>query len=159
MENCRAFFEGDSSIYIPHVYREYSSKRICVMEYIRGVKASDVQGIKAFGLHPPEVAKLIVKAFSDMMFQSPFMHVDPHPGNMLVRCIPDSSKPQLVLLDHGMYNYVEEGFLPFIQELWLGMVSQKTQYVEELCKPYGMEKYAQLLSLSMTGRSMNAYNK
>ena len=129
------------------------------MEFIHGAKASDVKAIRAMQLRPSDVAALVVTAFSDMMFQSPFLHVDPHPGNLLVRPIPGTSNPQLVLLDHGMYNYVDERFTSFLQELWLGMVSQDAKRVGELCRPYGMEKYAQLLSLSMTVRSMNAYNK
>ena len=159
METCREFFKSNKSIYAPKVFHEYSSKRICTMEFIRGVKASDIRGIENMNLDPPEVANLIVTAFSEMIFQSSFLHVDPHPGNLLVRRMPDSNKPQLVLSDHGMYKYVDVGFTTFMQELWLGMVSQDTARVEILCRPYGLEKYAQLLSLAMTGRSMNANNK
>ena len=159
IENCRSFFKDNPSIYAPKVYHEYSSKRICMMEYIEGVKASDIHGILQLNIKPSDVANLVVSAFSDMMFRASFLHVDPHAGNLLVRKQPHSSQPQLVLLDHGMYNYVDPGFTTFLQELWLGMVSQDIHRVEELCKPYGMENYAQLLSLAMTGRSLSANNK
>lgn len=159
IENCRSFFSKNPQIYAPAVYHTYSSKRICMMEFIHGAKVSDVKSIRAMGIHPTDVAKLIVQAFSDMIFQAPFMHVDPHAGNLLVRIQPGGSQPQLVMLDHGMYTYVDKDFTTFVQELWLGMVSQDTAHVKELCKPYGLDKYAQLLALSMTGRSLSSHNK
>ena len=169
MQACRSFFKSNPSIYVPRLYKEYSSKRVCTMEFIHGIKVTDVQQLQEHHIHPPDVARLIVKAFSDMIFQASFLHVDPHAGNLFARMVDSEGKTlpptrkrgtlQLVLLDHGMYNYVDNSFLTFVQELWLGMVSQNTAYVEELCRPYGMEKYAQLLSLSLTGRSMHSNNK
>ena len=93
-----------------------------------------------------------------MMFQTNFLHVDPHAGNLLVRT-NSHGDPQLVLLDHGMYNYVDPSFTSYLQELWLAMVSQDHKEVERLCRVYGMEDFAQLLSLSLTGRSLDAQNK
>ena len=46
-----------------------------------------------------------------------------------------------------------------MQELWLAMVKQDRKEVERLCRIYGMEKYGQLLSLSLTGRSLSSQNK
>lgn len=93
------------------------------------------------------------------MFQAPFLHVDPHAGNLFVRKDPISGNPQLVLLDHGMYNYFESGFNEFLQNLWLAMVAQDSKEMDRLCRQFHLEKYAQLLALSMTGRSMTSHNK
>ena len=170
MNACRAFFQDSPQIYIPKVFNEICSDRICCMEFIHGIKVSDVRSLRSRGFDTKEVAALCVEAFAKMIFQAPFLHVDPHPGNMLVRALPDSQSnqhhrhrnecsPQLVLLDHGMYNYIQEGFGSFMQDLWLSMVKQDKERVYLLCSQYGMERFSQLLSLAFTGRSLNSMNK
>lgn len=48
--------------------------------------------------------------FSEMIFQRGFVHCDPHPGNILVRCTKESmdansnGKVEIVMLDHGLYS-------------------------------------------------------
>ena len=158
METCRDFFEGRDDIYVPKVYSDLCSHRICMMEFIHGIKVSDVKKLKENSISTRRVSQLCVQAFADMMFQANFLHVDPHAGNLLVRT-NSHGDPQLVLLDHGMYNYVSPSFTSYLQKLWLAMVSQKHKDVEELCRVYGMEDFAQLLSLSFTGRSLDAHNK
>lgn len=155
---CREFFEGNESIYVPKVFDSLCSKRMCVMEFIHGVKANDVAQLRREGIDTKEVARLCVQAFAAMIFQAPFLHVDPHAGNLFVRK-QTNGRPQLVLLDHGMYNYFEKGFNEFIQELWLAMVAQDQRRVNELCSVYHLERFSQLISLSMTGRSMTSHNK
>lgn len=158
METCREFFEGRDDIYVPKVYPDLCSHRICMMEFIHGIKVSNVKKLREESISTRRVAQLCVQAFSDMMFQTNFLHVDPHAGNLLVRT-NSHGDPQLVLLDHGMYNYVDPSFTSYLQELWLAMVSQDHKEVEQLCRVYGMEDFAQLLSLSLTGRSLDAQNK
>lgn len=159
MKICRDFFQSNSSIYVPKVYYQYSSPRICTMEFIHGIKVSNLTALHQEGIDTRQVASLCIEAFARMIFQASFLHVDPHAGNLLVRLIPGSKKPQLVLLDHGMYNYPQDGFSNFMQELWLAMVKQDRKQVEALCSVYGMEKYGQLLSLALTGRSLSSQNK
>ena len=106
------------------------------MEFIHGVKTSNVKQIRAMGIDTRQVAQLCVQAFADMMFQAPFLHVDPHAGNLFVRKDPISGNPQLVLLDHGMYNYFESGFNEFLQNLWLAMVAQDSKEMDRLCRQF-----------------------
>lgn len=47
------------------------------------------------------------KLYSEMIFQQGFVHSDPHPGNILMRCTKgtkDREKLEIVMLDHGLYN-------------------------------------------------------
>ena len=162
MQKCRDFFTPYPSIYIPKVYSTLSSDRLVVMEYIRGMKVNDIPALRSHGIQPREVASLCMESFSRMIFQAGFLHVDPHPGNLMVRVIHSSNgevKPQLVILDHGMYNHSSAGFSSFMSELWLAMISQDKERVRELCGVYKLEKYSQLLTIMFTGRSLNSQNK
>lgn len=51
-----------------------------------------------------DVATLVAEVFCQQMFLDGFVHADPHAGNMLCRRRKDSSKPEIVLLDHGLYR-------------------------------------------------------
>lgn len=48
-----------SQISVPHVYWEFSTQRILAMEFMDGVGVTDVQAIKALGLRPADVARLV----------------------------------------------------------------------------------------------------
>ena len=50
--------------------------------------------------------------YADMIFKFGYVHCDPHPGNVLVRKDTATGRPQIVLLDHGLYtvSFVETLF-------------------------------------------------
>ena len=153
MEECRNDFFSNPSIYVPKAYREYSSSRMIVMEYITGVKANDLEGLRRQAIDPHDVGMLCVQAFSEMIFKFNYIHMDPHAGNLLVRKIPGTEKPQLVILDHGMYFHFRPGFNEQFKNLWLAMIQQDMEATRECCKPWNMEEYADVFSLALTGRT------
>ena len=60
-------------------------------------------------IRPGELARLISETFCEMMFIHGYVHCDPHAANMLVRKGQDG-RMQLVLLDHGLYRELSDGF-------------------------------------------------
>lgn len=49
--------------------------------------------------------------FAAQTFKFGFVQADPHPGNILVRPHPEHlGKPQVVLIDHGLYVELPEQF-------------------------------------------------
>lgn len=61
------------------------------------------------------VMQTMVELFSAQMFNWGWVHCDPHPGNVIIREHPTKpGKPQLVLLDHGLYVRVEVRLLPVL---------------------------------------------
>lgn len=69
---------------------------------MRGAKINDREGIERLGLNPKIVAQNLVEIFGQMIFKFGHIHCDAHPGNILVR--KSAGKPQIVLLDHGLYR-------------------------------------------------------
>lgn len=52
-----------------------------------------------------------------------YVHTDPHEANILVRAHPYKKQhAQVVLLDHGLYRQLEEGFRLDYCRLWQGIV-------------------------------------
>ncbi len=122
------------------------------------MKISDVNGIKALGLNPPDVADTVMSLFTEMIYHHGFVHCDPHPGNLLVRRRPvnendaprrggdqfanTTSEAQVVLLDHGLYRELSEQFRLNYCSLWVAMVTQNEPMLNEVTAKMGIGKYA-----------------
>lgn len=156
---CRQFFSSNPSVYIPKVYSELCSPRLVVMEYVHGVKVNDLDKIKEMNLNVHDIGRLCIEAFADMIFRFNKLHMDPHAGNLFIRKIPGTDKPQLIILDHGMYMNYRDTFKDDFQKLWLAMISQNQEEIRECCKPWGMEEYGEVLAIVFTGRGSQWNNK
>ncbi|KAF8966801.1 ABC1 family-domain-containing protein [Flammula alnicola] len=84
------------------------------------------------------VMQTMVELFSAQMFEWGWVHCDPHPGNVLVRPSPSNpSRPQLVLLDHGLYVRVPEDFKRDWVRLWRAMLVGDYNGVDAVTKGWG----------------------
>ncbi len=84
IDRFRRNFEADSSVYIPKVYWELSGERILTMEFIDGVKCSDLKKIEEKGLDRKKIAYNGAQLILKQAFDHGFFHADPHPGNLYV---------------------------------------------------------------------------
>ncbi len=51
----------------------------------------------------------LIRAFSDQIFVTGFVHCDPHPGNVFVRPHPKNNKNfQIIILDHGLCLHLSD---------------------------------------------------
>ena len=90
-------FRDVPGIHFPKIYWDYSSSRLLVMEYVRGVRIDNVEAITAQGSDTHEIAVRGFNAYLKMIFEDGFYHGDPHPGNLLI-----SEMGELVFLDFGI---------------------------------------------------------
>jgi aarF domain-containing kinase len=95
-------------VYVPKVYDKLSTKRILVMEFIHGLKISDTVGMEKMGLNVKEVDEKLITLFAEQIFHTGFVHADPHHGNMFIRKLKNSKSAEIVLIDHGLYDYIPE---------------------------------------------------
>lgn len=96
-------FRDDENIHVPKVNWELTSRRVLCMERIRGLKISDVTGIRAAGVDPVMIAENGSKAILRMVLVNGFYHADPHPGNVFV--MPDGV---ICFLDYGIVGSVDD---------------------------------------------------
>ena len=71
-------------IAIPHVYSQFSSARLLVLERFEGVRFSDREAIVAKGLNPSEFVEIGSEAFFHMVMEDGIFHGDLHPGNLFI---------------------------------------------------------------------------
>lgn len=97
IDRFRTYFKNDPTIYLPKVYWQYTTSSILTMEFINGVKVSEVNFASRPDLDPKIIALNGAKATLKMIFDLGFFHADPHPGNIFI--LPNNV---LAPLDFGM---------------------------------------------------------
>ncbi len=89
-------------ILIPGIYPQYTGRRVLTMEWIEGIKLTELDELKRRGIDPTHVIEVGVQCSLRQLLEHGFFHADPHPGNLLVT--PDG---KLAYLDFGMMCQVE----------------------------------------------------
>lgn len=97
----KKYFPNHKDMYVPDVFKSYSSKKIITMEYIEGIKVSDVSRYKEYGVTGKEIANKIVNVGIEQMFDKRFYHGDPHPGNIFIM-----KDKRLGYLDFGLMGRI-----------------------------------------------------
>ncbi|HEX2916623.1 MAG TPA: AarF/ABC1/UbiB kinase family protein [Chloroflexia bacterium] len=87
-------------VYVPHVYRQYSSNRVVTTEFIEGYKITDFKAIDAAGLDRHRAARILANCYLNQFLIDGFFHADPHPGNLFLREGPQGV--EVVFIDFGM---------------------------------------------------------
>ncbi len=90
------------------------------MSFEEGVFVSDIKSIDKMGISKKKLSSLISRVYCEQIFRHGFVHCDPHEANLLVRQHPNQTagRPQLVLLDHGLYRELDDGFRRNYCRLW-----------------------------------------
>jgi predicted unusual protein kinase regulating ubiquinone biosynthesis (AarF/ABC1/UbiB family) len=88
-------------IAVPLIYREATSRRVLTMEWIEGVKLTNLEAVRDLGIDPDELVQVGVNCSLQQLLEHGFFHADPHPGNLLA--LPDG---RLAYLDFGMMSEV-----------------------------------------------------
>ncbi|XP_047328955.1 putative ABC1 protein At2g40090 [Impatiens glandulifera] len=125
-------------IYAPRVYWNLSSRKLLTMEFMDCAQVNDVKRIQQLGIHPIDVVKLVSQAFAEMIFKHGFVHCDPHAANLFIRPLPSSRrnilgrrKPQLVLIDHGLYKELDVPTRTSYAALWKSLVFADGKGIKE----------------------------
>ena len=107
LSEIRNNFTDQPGVAIPAVIDTHSGARVLTMEYIDGVKITEVEELERLGVDRTAVAERLVRAYFRMIVDDGVYHADPHPGNLAVQ--PDGT---IVFYDFGMSGRVDE----FVQE-------------------------------------------
>ena len=110
-------FQGNPVIHVPRVYREYSTGRILTLEYVQGVKVSDVETLDREGLDRKAIASRGADLILEQVFQHGFFHADPHPGNVFI--LPENI---ICYLDYGMMGSVDRQAREDFADILYGIV-------------------------------------
>lgn len=99
----RENFAGESHLYIPQVYWDFSTRRVLVLERIHGIKINDIPALETAGYDRHRVALYSARIMIKEVLEDGFFHADPHPGNFF-------AMPGEVIgaMDFGMVGYLKD---------------------------------------------------
>ena len=103
VERMRAHYADDDTVLIPGVVQELSTRRVLVLDYVRGISP----GAATSGAYPQELRDLwgrqLLRFVMSGLVQHRFLHADPNFGNFAFR-----EDGHLVVYDHGCVKDVPE---------------------------------------------------
>jgi predicted unusual protein kinase regulating ubiquinone biosynthesis (AarF/ABC1/UbiB family) len=100
-ERFRRNFREWRAVRVPKIYPTHTTSRVLTMEFVRGTKVIDLEGLRARRISPVKVNRLLVRAYLKQLLEDGFFHADPHPGNLLVM-----DTGHLVFFDFGMVGRI-----------------------------------------------------
>lgn len=100
-ERFRELHRNNPRIAVPAIYRDATSRRVLTMEWIDGVKLTNLDAVRAMGIDPDDMVEVGVNCSLQQLLEHGFFHADPHPGNLLA--LEDG---RLCYLDFGMMSEV-----------------------------------------------------
>ena len=104
-------FKEDKTVYVPKVYKKYSTEKVLTMELIEGKKISDVINSDE-GYDKPLIAKREINSFFKQVLIDGFFHADPHPANVYI--LDDNV---VCFLDYGMMGILDQEFREDLADL------------------------------------------
>ncbi len=118
-EKFAANFAHRSWIKVPRIHWSHTTRRVLTMEAMHGYKIKDLEGLDRAGISRRLVASRIVRSYLDQLLRHSFVHLDPHPGNILVQ-----EDGKLIYLDFGMMAEIPPDLRTGIRHLFQGVAEK-----------------------------------
>lgn len=100
-ERFRENFRNWGNIHVPKIYWNATTSKVLTMEFIHGVKVTDLDAQARQNISPEKVNRLLIKTYLKQLLEDGFFHADPHPGNLLVMM-----DGRLAFFDFGMVGRI-----------------------------------------------------
>ncbi|KAL7519219.1 hypothetical protein ACHAWX_004006 [Stephanocyclus meneghinianus] len=108
----------------PYTYKDLSSEKFLVMEYVPSIKISSNSKLDKVGLTVEDreyLAEALARSYLRQFCVNKFFSTDPHPGNLGVEVFDDGRPPRLVFYDFGQACSLKEdqagGILEVIESI------------------------------------------
>ena len=107
------------SVVIPNVILELTSKHVITLEYIQGIKITDISSLDNAGIDREKLVIKVHHIFFKMLLQQSIFHADPHPGNISV-----TNAGEIILYDFGMVGRLENETRLKLIRLYLSLIEK-----------------------------------
>lgn len=109
----------DKSVIIPKVYLDRTSRHVITLEYLPGIKVTDIRTLDEYNIDRAKLVYRIHRLFFKMLLRHSIFHADPHPGNISV-----ASNGTIILYDFGMVGRLDDDTRRRLVRLYLGLVDK-----------------------------------
>ena len=112
--------KDDPGFRVPKVDWERTGRDVVTMEWIDGVKMSDVEALKAAGHDLNKLADTLIQSFLRHTLRDGFFHADMHPGNLFV-----DASGTIVAVDMGIVGRLNPKQRRFLAEILYGFINPR----------------------------------
>jgi ubiquinone biosynthesis protein len=111
--------KDDPGFRVPKVDWERTGRDVVTMEWIDGIKMSDIAGLRAAGFDLDHLAETLMQSFLRHTLRDGFFHADMHQGNLFV-------DPQgiIVAVDMGIVGRLGKKERRFLAEILFGFITR-----------------------------------
>lgn len=107
----------DQGFRVPRLYWTHVGKEILTIDWIEGVRLSDLKGLAELGLDKRKLAAQVIQHFLRHALRDGFFHADMHQGNLFV-----TSEGVLVAIDFGIMGRLNRQERRFMAEILYGFI-------------------------------------
>ncbi len=116
--------KDEGHIHSPKIHPTLTTSKVLTMEFIEGIKISDITKLKQNGYDTELIAKRLAHSYFKQIFNYGFFHADPHPGNLLV--LPENV---ICYLDYGMMGSIMRKDLEAIGGMFMAVNSKDVKRI------------------------------
>jgi ubiquinone biosynthesis protein len=118
---------GDPGFRVPKVDWERTGRDVVTMEWVDGIKMSDVEGLRAAGFDLDRLAETLMQSFLRHTLRDGFFHADMHQGNLFV-----DRDGIVVAVDMGIVGRLGRKERRFLAEILFGFITRDYQRVADV---------------------------
>ncbi|WP_316862288.1 2-polyprenylphenol 6-hydroxylase [uncultured Cohaesibacter sp.] len=122
-ENCTT----DEDFRVPTVYWEKSAKSVMTMEWIDGIKLTDIEALRASGHDLSALGRCVIQTFLNHALRDGFFHADMHPGNLFL-----GTDGKLIAVDFGIMGRLGLKEQRFLAEILYGFIVRDYRRVSQI---------------------------
>ncbi len=105
----------EDGVAFPEVFQLLTTRRVLVMEEVRGAPVSDQAAVDAVPVERRVLADRLLRSFLDQVLHDGVYHADPHPGNILI-----DSSGELWFIDYGAVGHLDPITIEALQQMAIG---------------------------------------
>lgn len=109
---------GEPGIAVPAVIWPLTTRRTLALEWVDGIKLTDLAAVAESGADRPALAAALVRGFLAQAIDKGFFHADLHQGNILLA--PDG---RLTLIDFGIMGRLDRRARVYLAEILYGLIT------------------------------------
>ncbi|MCB2060935.1 MAG: 2-polyprenylphenol 6-hydroxylase [Novosphingobium sp.] len=112
---------------VPAIDWDRTNGSVLTIEWIDGIKISDIAGLKAAGHDLPALARRLVLAFLSQAIDAGFFHADMHQGNLFVQ-----EDGTIAVIDFGIMGRIDRRARQWLAEILYGLTTGNYRRVAEI---------------------------
>lgn len=122
-----AAMQAEPGFLVPSVDWARTTRRVLTLDWIDGVKMSDLAAVEALGLDRAALAQILVNSFLRQSIAEGFFHADMHQGNLFV--LADG---RIGVVDFGIMGRLDRRARMYLAEILYGLLTGDYRRVAEI---------------------------